>query len=79
MAQPIIEIVEVFKTDVQKDAQARLLAKKLLIHFPYCKINFDLQDCDKILRVAGIAGIEICPKRIIRLINRSGYYCEILQ
>ena len=78
MDQPIIETVEVFKTNVQKDAQARLLVKKLLAHFPHCKINFDLQDCDKILRVAGIAGIDICPEKIIRVINRSGYQCEAL-
>ena len=78
MDQPIMETVEVFKTNVQKDAQARQLAKKLLVYFPYCKINFDLQDCDKILRVAGIAGIAICADRIIRVINRNGYKCEVL-
>lgn len=78
MDQPIMEIVEVFRTNVQKDAQARQLVKKLLVHFPHCKINFDLQDCDKILRVAGIAGIDICPDKIIRVINTCGYHCEIL-
>jgi hypothetical protein len=78
MDQPIIETVEVFKTNVQKDAHARQLVKKLLALFHHCKINFDLQDCDKILRVAGIAGIDICPEKIIRVINRSGYQCEVL-
>ena len=73
-----MELVEVFKTNVEKDEQARRLIKKLLVHFPYCKINFDLEDCDKILRVAGIQGIKICPDKIIELINISGYQCEIL-
>jgi len=75
MALHNMEIVEVFKTNVQQDDQARQLIKKLLGHFPHCKINFDLQDCDKILRVAGI---QIYPDKIIELINPSGYHCEIL-
>jgi hypothetical protein len=75
MASQYTEVVEVFKTNVQKDEQARQLVKKLLTHFPHCKINFDLQDCDRILRVAGK---QISPDKVIELINTSGYQCEIL-
>lgn len=68
-------IVEVFKTNVPEPEQARQLVAKLLSHFPLCKINFDLQDCDKILRVEGQ---EVPAEKIIELINKDGFYCQVL-
>ena len=44
-------MIEVFKTNVQHSEQTKLLLKILLQQFPQHKINFDLDDCDKILRV----------------------------
>ena len=67
--------VEVFKTNVDKPRKARQLVTKLGAHFPQCKINFDLQDCDKILRVQGK---EIRPEKIAELLGQHGYHCEIL-
>ena len=46
-------MVEVFKTNVQEDKQSQMLMEKLSYHFPHCRINFDLEDCDNILRVEG--------------------------
>ena len=69
-------IVEVFKTNVLEDEQARLLISVLLDHFPQHKINFDLQDCDKILRVEGR---QIIPKQIIQVMNKYGYECQALE
>ena len=42
-----------FKTNVQECELAHQLTQKLLLCFPHSKINFDLHDCDKILRVEG--------------------------
>ena len=69
-------IVEVFKTNVFEENEARQLVSKLLVHFPQFKINFDLQDCDKILRVEGK---EISPEKIIELIHTQGYECQVLE
>lgn len=44
-------MIEVFKTNVQKAAQSRLMIKLLKVHFPASQINFDLDDCDKVLRI----------------------------
>ena len=44
-------MVEVFKTDISKKKVARTLVKSLSIQFPDYKINIDLADCDKVLRV----------------------------
>lgn len=68
-------MIEVFKTNVQRAAQSRLMIKLLSAHFPASKINFDLDDCDKVLRVEGK---DFCAQRIIELLKLNGHYCEVL-
>ncbi len=68
-------MVEVFKTNISKIRQSKLLIKKLLQHFPSSCVNFDLDDCDNILRVEGD---NICPLKIITLVTEHGYQCEAL-
>src|SRR5277367_3095659 len=46
-------MVEAFKTNVPSQTQANSFLISLLKKFPSHKINFDLDDCDKILRVPG--------------------------
>jgi hypothetical protein len=68
-------MVEVFKTNVQQHEQAEQLASVLRGRFDFCKINFDLEDCDKILRVEGK---QICVESIIEILNTHGLQCEVL-
>ena len=68
-------MVEVFKTNVQQHEQADQLASVLRGRFDFCKINFDLDDCDKILRVEGK---HICVETIIEILNTRGLRCEVL-
>jgi hypothetical protein len=68
-------MVEVFKTNVQQVEEANLLFQKLAEHFPHHKINFDLTDCDKILR---LEGDSFFPQSIIDLLNENGVECEVL-
>lgn len=44
-------MVEVFKTNVQERNEATKIIQTLLEHFPNHIINFDLEDCDNILRI----------------------------
>jgi hypothetical protein len=67
-------MIEVFKTNVDTIVAPDLLAQ-LQHHFPSCKINFDLDDCDRILR---IEGQDFCVTTIIELIAGSNYTCEVL-
>lgn len=67
--------IDVFKTNVQQPQQANELLAILLVHFPGCTINFDLDDCDKILRVKHKG---ICPKEIKGVVTRQGFLCEEL-
>jgi hypothetical protein len=69
-------MVEVFKTNVQCLEDVTILAKELSSAFPCIKINFDLEDCDKVLRVEGE---DLVSNKIINMINSSGYLCQVLE
>lgn len=68
-------MVEVFKTNVQKKTQSKMLLCVLSEAFPSFKINFDLSDCDKVLRVKG-DNVEVA--RIMMLVKEYGFMCEAL-
>jgi hypothetical protein len=68
-------LVEVFKTNVGTEEAAGLIILELRCHLPHSKINFDLEDCDKVLR---IERCTIHPIRIIELLNTKGHYCALL-
>lgn len=68
-------MVEVFKTNVQKKAQSKMLLSILSEAFPSFKINFDLADCDKVLRVEGD---NMEALKIMMLVKKHGFACEVL-
>jgi hypothetical protein len=69
--------VEIFKTDVMQECEAATLISLLLQHLPHCRINFDLEDCDRILRIES-AQQEINLPQVIHIMNRQGYACTLL-
>lgn len=69
-------MVEVFKTNVQKRNEAKQIIQILLGHFPESKINFDLGDCDKILR---IESDHINSEIVIDTLKNKNIYCEVLE
>jgi hypothetical protein len=68
-------MVEVFKTNVRRKEQSKMLLYILSKSFPAFKINFDLSDCDKVLRVEGD---DIKALRIMALVQEHGFICEAL-
>jgi hypothetical protein len=68
-------MIEVFQTNVQKKQQSLLIIRQLLQRYPDSKINFDLGDCDKILR---IESKDIDPEIIIDCMKKNGFECKIL-
>jgi hypothetical protein len=68
-------IVEVFKTNVNEVALSERLIRQVLRHFPDSRVNFDMEDCDRILRVEAA---HIIPEKIIEILNTNGYSCEVL-
>ncbi|HTS45635.1 MAG TPA: hypothetical protein VMH01_14650 [Puia sp.] len=69
-------MVEIFKTDVSKKTKAKNILSMLQKEFPHLKVNFDLGDCDKILRVEGKI---ISTEKIVSLMEEQKYLCELLQ
>lgn len=69
-------MIEVFKTNVEEITQAKKIIDLLRERFPGNKINFDLHDCDKILRVEGKS---FCSETIITLITEIGFSCDVLE
>lgn len=66
--------VEVFKTNVASKYEAAMLIEMLCQVYPFAQINFDLEDCDRILRIKG----SISTRSIVNLLNEKGYLCEEL-
>lgn len=48
--------VEVFKTDIQNPAEGMAMTIKILEHLSGYRITFDLEDCDKVMRIASKNG-----------------------
>jgi hypothetical protein len=68
-------MVNVYKTNVNNRQQALLLLSSLSEQLPGRYINFDLEDCDKILRVEGT---EIDSRSVVDHMTQHGFYCSEL-
>ena len=70
-------MIEIFKTNVQLQRDALLIVTNLEKKLSNTKINFDMEDCDKILRIEGTSKSK--NKFIISYLHQLGYNCEILE
>lgn len=70
-------MVEVFKTNVENDQDARLLLEEIHRAFLNYRATFDLQDCDKILRIQCQSGV-VQTSAIINTLLEYGYFAEVL-
>jgi len=68
-------MVEVFKTNVPDGGIAKKLLIFLTSQMPKCKINFDLEDCDRILRVESATDVSSEVKKVM---EDKGFTCEEL-
>ncbi|MEO8764787.1 MAG: hypothetical protein ABI416_10890 [Ginsengibacter sp.] len=71
-------MVEVFKTDVIHHDVADRLIDQIHRTFIGYKANFDLQDCDNILRIKSVTG-SVESTHIIYLLKKLGCNAEILE
>jgi hypothetical protein len=69
-------MIEVFKTDVKDPEDANKLILEIDTNFSGCIANFDLTDCDRILRIKHPATID--PTTFIEFLDRFGYQAEVL-
>ena len=70
-------MIEVFKTSIQNLHQAKAVRQLLLDVDPLLEINFDLDDCDRILRIKNIEkAVDISV--VFNVLHGKGIYVEVL-
>lgn len=69
-------MVEVFKTNIAEGTIADSILEKLVLYFPESYVNFDLEDCDRILR---IENCTVNAVEVIRILRQNGFECEKLE
>ena len=69
-------MIEIFKTNIENAAQAVALLAILHHRLPSAEINFDLEDCDSILR---IKCEKFCPLNVIQTLADHGFECLVLE
>jgi hypothetical protein len=74
--RPEIVMVEVFKTNVTQPETATFLAAQISRLFGY-RVNFDLADCDRILRVQS-KGDEVHVAAVVETVKDHGFHAEVL-
>ncbi len=70
-------MVEIFKTNVNDRDHAQLLISEIHGAFNNYKATFDLEDCDKILRVKSNAEV-IQPTSLILFLKNFGCAAEVI-
>lgn len=68
-------MVEIFKTNIADSLHAGLVLQLLKEQWPQYMANFDLEDCDRILR---IESDSVENEKILSLMHLQGYACELL-
>jgi len=69
-------MIKIFKTNVVHATDGKHLLENVLQQkYPHFKINFDLEDCDNILR---IDGADFDTNELVVLMDTNGFLCEEL-
>jgi hypothetical protein len=69
-------MVLVFKTSVKNKEEINIISPLLNAHISSAHWNFDLDDCDKILRVEST---NVEAHQLISLLNQNGFECSELE
>jgi len=70
-------MIEVFKTNINHKKDAERMLKLLHSALQNHHINFDLEDCDRILRVENRNNTIDIPF-IENILEEKGFHCEVL-
>ena len=70
--------VEVFKTNVGNKRAAKVILEEIGMHQPEYKCNFDLEDCDKVLRIEHTGG-NVDAQLIFSILGKNNHEGSILE
>lgn len=69
-------MVEIYKTNVRSQKQATKVIEAIQTAYSGLLVNFDLQDCDKILRIQNITPDAAAEVEV--LVKTLGFRCNVL-
>ena len=70
-------MIEVYKTNILKKKQAKGIKKQIKNKFPNYGVDFDLEDCDHILRIETF-NQALDNDAIINIVQKQDFEIEIL-
>jgi hypothetical protein len=70
-------MIEIFKTNVSSPDHAEMLINGIHRAFAGYRANFDLDDCDNILRIKSTTG-SIQVSSLVDFLKDSGFHAEVL-
>ncbi|RIV68567.1 hypothetical protein [Flagellimonas aequoris] len=70
-------LIEIFKTNVEDESTANRTVNALHENFKNVSANFDLEDCDRILRVESMDG-NIMLKEILHFLTSLNLKVELI-
>jgi len=70
-------MIEVFKTNVENEKKATEVINSICREFQDYKANFDLEDCDNILRVESNNG-SLMVSELLHFLEGQGLVVEVL-
>ena len=73
-----MKTVEVFKTNVLSKRAAKIILNEIGMHQPAYKCNFDLDDCDKVLRIEHENG-NIDAELVFNVLQKNNFDGSILE
>lgn len=71
-------MIEVFKTNVKSPGVAERVLSALHARYPLYMANFDLADCDHVLRVKSLLG-DVSACDIMQIVQEFGYTAEVME
>lgn len=70
-------MIEIFRTNVIDTKQAMFLMNQITTRFSEYEASFDLEDCDRILRIKAING-QVRHDHITSLFSEFGFMAQVL-
>ena len=69
-------MIGIFTTNIGSPEERQQMIRAIASSFPVGSCHVDLDDCDKVLR---IADLQVEENIIIEFVQKQGFACEILE
>ncbi len=70
-------MIEVFRTNVNNKSEAKNVMNELVKTIPDSIVSFDLEDCDRVLRVESRKQ-RFDKRQVMEMVRKNGFLCQVL-